>query len=124
MTRKVLGLNLFNVVHIQHNIQKNNLCLYCIMSVDPVLVNVAMLCNMQYLNTNQVYYFKQHTTHVLNKWNLSIPLTAVAGSCKTKYTSAILVYVTCTKTVTFTSGLLQISIHFKILYEHKPSVYI
>jgi len=50
--------------------------------------------------------------HVLNKWNLAILLTEVAGSCKRKYTAAILDYVTSTKTITFTTALLQISVHF------------
>jgi hypothetical protein len=45
MTPKVLSLNLFNVVYIQQNIKKNYL--YCVMSVDPVLINFVVVCNMQ-----------------------------------------------------------------------------
>jgi len=58
-------------------------------------------------------------------WNLSILLREEAGSCERKYTSAILVYVTSTKTVTFTSGQLQISVHFTdLVWTQTLNVYI
>jgi len=77
------------------------------MSVDPLLISFVVVCYMQYLYTNCVT-----SNNALRMWNLSILLTEVAGSCERKYTSAILVYVTSTKTATFTSALLQISVHF------------